>query len=159
MTPEQQTLEGGCACGEVRYRLESAPIFVNCCHCYWCQRESGAAFAVNVIIEASRVSLLRGQPLKVETPSNSGKGQDIFRCPNCFVTLWSNYSAAGDKLHFVRGGTLDNTAVLQPGAHIFIESKQPWVVIPDGQPSFEQYYDRKTLWPAESLERRQRALA
>ncbi|MGI9284894.1 MAG: GFA family protein [Pseudomonadales bacterium] len=96
------TFEGGCTCGAIRYRMESQPLFVHCCHCYWCQRETGTAFALNAMIEADRVTLLQGKPEITLTPSNSGKGQKFWRCPQCRIAVWSNYSGAGEKVHFLR---------------------------------------------------------
>lgn len=150
--------EGGCACGSVRYRMESPPLFVHCCHCRWCQRESGASFAVNALIEADRVTNLRAEPELVQTPSESGAGQVIARCPRCRVALWSNYAAAGPAVKFVRVGTLDNPDLLPPDIHIFTQSKQPWFVIPEDMPSVSEYYDREQYWPQESLARRQAIL-
>ena len=147
-------LDGGCTCRAVRYRLASAPLFVHCCHCRWCQRESGASFALNAMIESDRVVLLDGTPEVVLTPSNSGKGQKIARCPQCRIALWSNYGGAGDVVRFVRVGTLDKPDRLPPDIHIFTASKQPWVVLPPGIPAVEEYYDRTQYWPPESLERR-----
>ncbi len=149
-----EQFEGGCTCRAVRYRMTSRPLFVNCCHCRWCQRESGAAFALNAMIESDRVVLLQGKPQLVDTPSNSGKGQQVFRCPTCQVALWSHYAGAGTRVKFVRVGTLDEPDRLPPGVHIFTASKQPWVVLPEGVPAVPEYYDAKQLWPAESLERR-----
>jgi hypothetical protein len=151
--------EGGCACGAVRYRMTSRPMFVNCCHCRWCQRESGASYALNAIIEADRVEVLSGCPQRVDTPSQSGGGQRYYRCPSCQVALWSNYAGSGDAIRFVRVGSLDDPDRLPPGAHIFTASKQPWVVLGSDLPSFEAFYDRDTTWPEESLARRRAALA
>jgi hypothetical protein len=150
----ETTFEGGCTCGEVRYRMTSGPLFVHCCHCRWCQRETGTAFALNAMIEASRVELISGEPEIVHTPSNSGRGQDIARCQTCRVAVWSHYAGAGSKVCFVRVGTLDEPDRLPPDVHIFTASKQPWVVLPEGAPAVAEYYDLKKLWPAESLERR-----
>ncbi len=155
MSDQEQTYEGGCTCRAVRYRMVSRPLFVHCCHCTWCQRETGASFALNAMIEADRVELLAGEPEMVITPSNSGKGQKIARCPTCRVALWSNYAGAGDRFRFVRVGTLDEPSRLPPDVHIFTASKQPWVVIPEGVPAFEIFYKREEIWPAESLARRQ----
>ena len=146
--------EGGCDCRGVRYRMTGRPLFVHCCHCRWCQRESGASFALNAMIEAARVELLCGEPEMVLTPSESGKGQKIWRCPTCRIALWSNYSGAGDAVRFVRVGTLDRPDEFPPDIHIFTASKQPWVVLPPGTPAVPGYYDRKQYWPPESLERR-----
>jgi hypothetical protein len=147
-------LEGGCDCREIRYRMETPPLFVHCCHCRWCQRESGASFALNALIESDRLTLLAGQPELVDTPSESGYGQKIARCPRCRIALWSHYAGAGALFSFVRVGTLDEPDHLPPDIHIFTVSKQPWVVLPPGTPAVPGYYDREQHWPAESLARR-----
>jgi hypothetical protein len=147
-------LEGGCACGRERYRLRSAPMFVHCCHCTSCQTETGSAFVLNALIEAERVETIAGAAEAVMTPSESGRGQQVWRCPACRVALWSNYGGADDILRFVRIGTLDDPGALPPDVHIYTRSKLPWVRLPDGVPAFEAYYDAKKLWPATSLARR-----
>ena len=152
-------IAGGCDCRHVRYRMETPPLFVHCCHCRWCQRETGASFALNAMIEADRVTLLAGEPELVDTPSASGNGQKIARCPNCRIALWSNYAGAGAAVRFVRVGTLDNPDLLPPDIHIFTASKQPWVVIPPGMPAVPEYYERDKHWPPASLERRRALLA
>ena len=152
-------VEGGCTCRRVRYRMVSSPLFVHCCHCRWCQRETGASFALNALIEADRVEILTGQPQVVDTPSNSGRGQKITRCPKCRIALWSNYAGAGDALRFVRVGTLDDPDRLPPDIHIFTSTKQPWLVLPRGTPAVAEYYERDRYWPAASLERRRALLA
>ena len=151
--------EGGCDCRHVRYRMMGKPLIVHCCHCRWCQRESGAAFALNAMIEADRVQALSGEVVVIDTPSNSGKGQRISRCPKCHLALWSTYAGAGEALRFLRVGTLDDPDPLMPDVHIFTASKQPWVVLPPGVPTFAQYYKSAQVWPKESLERRAAALA
>ena len=154
MDDRDTPLEGGCSCGAVRYRMTGGPLFVHCCHCRWCQRETGASFALNAMIEADRVVLLSGAPEMVATPSESGRGQKIARCPECRVALWSNYAGAGDALRFVRVGTLDEPDRLPPDIHIYTASKQPWVVIPPGVPAVPEYYRARDHWPAASLARR-----
>ena len=154
MKEAEATLEGGCTCRKLRYRLSSEPLFVHCCHCRWCQRETGSAFAINAMIEADRVEVHCGEPEVVLTPSNSGKGQKIARCPECRVALWSNYRGAGDLIRFVRVGTLDSPELLPPDIHIFTSSKLPWVSIPPDKPAMPEYYNLKEHWPPESIERR-----
>ena len=107
------------------------------------------------MIEADRVTLLGAEPELVDTPSESGNGQKIARCPKCRVAVWSNYSGAGPAVRFVRVGTLDNPDRLPPDIHIFTATKQPWVVLPPGTPVMEEYYDAKLHWPADSLARRE----
>jgi hypothetical protein len=139
----------------LRYRLLTAPLFVHCCHCRWCQRESGSAFALNAMIETDRVELLEGQPEMLENPSASGKGQQFARCPQCRIAVWSHYAGAGPLVSFIRVGTLDEPDRLPPDIHIFTSTRQPWVVLGEGIPAMPEYYDRKKYWPVESLERAQ----
>jgi hypothetical protein len=158
-TARLEGLAGGCDCRAVRYRLERAPLFVHCCHCRWCQRESGAAFALNALIESVHLTLLSGAPDAIDTPSASGRGQQIWRCPRCRLALWSHYAGAGARLSFVRVGTLDDPDQCPPDIHIFTASKQPWVQLPEGAPAVAEYYDRKRYWPAASLARRDALMA
>jgi hypothetical protein len=137
----------------VRYCLTDTPLFVHCCHCRWCQRETGSAFALNAMIEADRVRLLAGTPEPLPTPSASGRGQTIMRCPQCRVALWSHYAGAGPSVSFVRVGTLDAPDAFPPDIHIFTASKQPWVQLPLGVLAVDAYYDRATCWPPDALAR------
>jgi hypothetical protein len=146
--------DGGCTCRHVRYRMTSAPLFVHACHCRWCQRETGTAFAHNALIETERVVLMSGSVELVTTPSNSGRGQRIARCPHCRVAVWSHYAGGGDAVCFVRVGTLDDPDRYPPDIHIFTASKQPWVVLPAGVPAVPEYYRSSELWPAAALARR-----
>jgi hypothetical protein len=142
---------GGCSCGAVRYRLTSEPLFVHCCHCLNCQRQTGSAFVINLLIEADRVELLEDEPEPVDVPRDDGSAHRIFRCPTCRIAVFSNYGRP--EIRFVRGGTLDDPSSVAPDVHIYTRSKLPWVTLPDGVPAFDVYYDSKTLWPAASLER------
>jgi hypothetical protein len=143
--------EGGCACGAVRYRLTSDPLFVHCCHCLNCQRQTGSAFVINVLIEADRVELLTGEPQPVAVPRTGGKKQKIWRCPTCQIAVFSQYTSP--RIRFVRAGTLDDPSAVTPNVHIFTRSKLPWVTLPDSVAAFNTYYDTKKLWPTASLER------
>jgi hypothetical protein len=158
MTDEPGSFEGGCACRAVRYRLLSEPLIVHACHCTECQRLSGGAFAVNALIETDRLERVSGEARPVPVTGTSGKPQAIFRCPHCATALWSHYPGAGTKLAFVRVGTLDEPARLPPDIHIFTSTKLPWVELPEGALAVPEYYSAREVWPAESLERRERLL-
>jgi hypothetical protein len=151
-------VEGGCDCRYIRYQLTSAPLFVNCCHCRWCQRETGSAFVLNANIEADRVVLVAGEPQMIETPTQSGYAQIIARCPKCWVAVWSHYASAGPVTRFVRVGTLDDPDLFPPQAHVFVASKQPWVVLSPGVPQFTGFYELEEVWSRESLVRRRALL-
>ena len=152
--PTRVPVEGGCDCRAVRYRMTTKPMIVHCCHCRWCQRETGASFALNAMIEADRVHMLQGEVEVINTPTNSGKGQKIARCTTCKIAVWSNYAGAGDAVRFVRVGTLDEPDRLPPDIHIFTSSKQPWVVLAPGAPAVAEYYKASEMWPDDSLKRR-----
>jgi hypothetical protein len=149
--------EGGCSCGEIRYRLTSEPLFVHCCHCLNCQRQTGSAFVINLLIEADRVELLSGEPQPIDVPRDDGSMQRIWRCPSCQTAIYSQYTSPA--VRFVRAGTLDEPRSVRPDVHIFTKSKVDWVVIPDGMPAFEVFYDARELWPAASRERYAAAMA
>lgn len=145
--------EGGCTCRQIRYRMTAAPLIVHCCHCRWCQRETGSAFALNAMIEIERVELLAGTPEQIDTPSASGKGQQIVRCPHCRVAVWSHYAGAGPGVAFLRVGTLDAPDTAPPDIHIYTASKQDWVQIPAHARAVPEYYDARQDWPEASLAR------
>lgn len=148
---------GRCACNAVRYRLLSAPMFVNCCHCKDCQRQTGSAFVINALIETDRIEITHGKTVPTALPTDSGRVHDVYRCPTCHTALWSDYGGR-PALRFVRVGTLDDPASLPPDAHIFTRSKLPWVVLPDDAKAFDVFYNMEEMWPADSLERRRRIL-
>jgi hypothetical protein len=150
-------LDGGCSCGAVRYRLRSEPLFVHCCHCLNCQRQTGSAFALNVLVEAGRVEIPAGDPRPVDVPRDDGSIQRIFRCPACQVAVFSEYTRP--QVWFVRAGTLDDPSQVSPDVHIFTRSKRDWIVLPESVPAFDVYYDTKALWPPASYERLRAALA
>ena len=148
-----QAIEGGCTCRNLRYRMAAPPMFVHCCHCRWCQRETGSAFVLNAIVEADQIELLGGRVEVIDTPSESGRGQKIHRCPICKIALWSNYAGAGDSIYFVRVGTLDEPDRVPPDIHIFTSSKQSWLTLPTDVPAVPDFYRFKDHWPAESIDR------
>lgn len=148
-----QTVEGGCACGGVRYRMTVPPMFVHCCHCSWCQRETGSAFVVNALVEADRIELLSGRMEVIDTPSESGRGQKIHRCAECKIALWSNYAGAGEAVAFLRIGTLDHPDRFPPDIHIFTSSKQPWVRLPDGATAEPEFYRFRDYWSEKDIAR------
>jgi hypothetical protein len=148
-----KSLSGSCSCGAVAYRLTAPPMFVNCCHCLACQKETGGAFVINALIEASNVKVTKGKPRPVTMPTVSGSPHEIFRCPTCKVALWSDYGRRRVLL-FVRVSTLDKPHAIKPDAHIFTRSKVPWVGLPKDVPAFPVFYDPSKQWSAKSQARR-----
>lgn len=150
---------GGCVCGDIRYEMREAPLFVHCCHCTWCQRETGSAFALNAVIEARHVLVSKGKPEVIVAPSESGNGQTFHRCTTCKLALWSVYSGAGHRFWFLRVGTLDNAGAYPPDIHIYTSTKLPWVALPGDVPCYDAFYRRSEEWPEASLARRKAELA
>ncbi len=149
-------LQGGCACGAVRYELLAKPMRVHCCHCSNCQRQTGSAFVLNAIIETSLIKRLRGRPEPVAVP-RAHAPHDIYRCRKCKVAVWSDYGRR-PQIRFVRVGTLDDPSALKPDMHIYTRAKLPWVKLPQGTPAFREYYVTKKVWPKNSLRRLNTAL-
>ena len=153
--------QGGCSCGFVRYELETPPLITHCCHCRYCQRQTGAAFALNALFDSNKVQLISGSVDNISTPSPSGKGQTIARCPKCRVAIWSSYYMGGikDLIKFIRVGTLDNPDQFPPDVHIYTESKQPWVSLSENSVIHEKFYEFKTTWTIENNALRKNLLA
>lgn len=147
-------MEGGCTCRNVRYRLTGTPLIVHACHCTWCQRETGSAHGLNALYEADRVVHIGAEPELILTPSASGRGQTIARCPICKNAVWSNYPQAGTAVRFVRVGTMDDPAACPPDIHIYTSTKLPWVVLPEGARQSSELYKLEDVWSAEAMERR-----
>lgn len=147
-------MDGRCVCGAVTYRLKDRPLFTHCCHCSWCQRETGSAFAVNALIETERVDL-SGPVAEHVVPSASGKGQILLACADCGTTILSHFGGMGRAMAFVRTGTLDDPGAVPPDIHIFTTTRRPWVILPEGVPAMPEYYRASDHWPAASLERRE----
>jgi len=144
---------GRCSCDEIEYRLTAEPLIVHACHCTWCQRESGSAFALNGMIETRHIELVQGTPVMRELPTASGKGQRVAACPRCGVALRASYHGTGPRFSYVKMGTLDDTASVAPDMHIFTSTKQPWLALSGDVPVFEEFYRRSAVWRPEAYER------
>jgi hypothetical protein len=157
MAKKSETFTGGCTCGHVRYKMNSKPLIVHGCHCRLCQGQSGASFAVNALVEASRVEITKGEVVEVTVESPSGTGQRIARCPKCQVAVWSSYLVFGGNLgelvHFIKVGTLDDPDQFPPDVHIYTSTKQPWVILHPDTQAVDEFYVTSETWPQESLER------
>ncbi|WP_240310843.1 GFA family protein [Altererythrobacter sp. ZODW24] len=156
MIEVSKTTEGGCTCGHVRYQILAKPLIVHCCHCRWCQRQTGSAFAINALVEARNVKLVSGDVEELMVDSPSGNGQNIVRCSICRVAVWSHYYMSGlkERIRFIRVGTLDNPDLMPPEVHIYTSTKQPWVLLANGANAVELFYDYDEIWSPESLDRR-----
>jgi hypothetical protein len=153
-----ETFDGQCFCGKLRYRMHGRPMFIHCCHCRDCQQQTGSAFAVNGLIEAERIERVEGAPVAVAMRTDSGHPHTIYRCDACQSPLWSDYGGRGWLL-FLRMATLDRAAEFMPDVHIYTRSKLPWVALPQGARTFDEYYSTKAEWPAQSIARREAARA
>ena len=147
-----KTLEGGCGCGAVRYRLTDEPIFVNNCHCRLCQRQTGTGSAVNAFIESGKLEQLSGELSEHELATGSGGTQIIVRCATCGTPVWSHYRL-GRKAAAVRVGTLDDPSAVRPDAAIYVADRPAWAPLPEGVPQFETYYNPAELLAPERFAR------
>lgn len=143
--------EGGCSCTKLRFRLNAEPLIVHACHCRQCQRVTGSAFVMNALIRKEEVELLTGDIKRVQFPDTY---HTAYYCPECATYVWSEYrSGRFNECWFVRVGTLDEPDSLPPNVHIFTESKQPWVAIPEDVPSYRKFYRIKDTWTRSSIDR------
>ena len=145
--------EGGCACGEVRYRFTGEPIMVHNCHCRLCQRQTGSTSVVNVFTESENVELLSGELTRHAVPGGSGNLHTIFRCKTCGTAMWSQYPRLGSLMTGFRAGTLDDAGSVTPDVAIFTDFRMPWMTLPEGIPAFGEYYDFREVLSPESQQR------
>jgi len=151
------SLEGGCACRAIRYKLTASPLIVHACHCRDCQRLTGGPFVINIWIEAKFVEAGAAAPKPFRLMGGSGKHHhDVFFCEACGTTLWSRYHIVPGDCLFVRAGTLDMPEAVRPDVHIYTRSKLPWLALPEGVPAFQSSYRIDEVWSAESKERLRR---
>ena len=152
MGKDPTVLKGRCTCNYVQYEITSSPLIVHCCHCRNCQRQSGAAFALNALFDADSVYVSSGETHEIVADTPSGQGQPITRCPKCATAVWSSYYMHGlrEMILFIRVGTLDEPDLFPPDVHIFTTSKQPWVALPPDAISFNEFYEIDEVWPLES---------
>jgi hypothetical protein len=151
------SLEGGCACRTIRYRLTASPLIVHACHCRDCQRLTGGPFVINIWIEAKFVEAGAAAPKPFRLAGGSGKHHhDVFFCQACGTTLWSRYHIVPGDCLFVRAGTLDTPEAVRPDVHIYTRSKLPWLALPEAVPAFQSSYKIDEVWSAESKERLRR---
>jgi hypothetical protein len=148
------TLEGGCACGAIRYTLTDTPMIVHACHCRDCRKQTGGAFVVNLWIERKFVELTGAEPVLFSMPPGpSGQPHEVYACGRCGTHLWSKYHSAPGDTVLLRAGTLDAPEAITPDVHIFTRSKVPWLELPKDARVFPAYYRRSEVWPPESLAR------
>jgi hypothetical protein len=125
-------LAGGCMCGALRYEVRAAPFMIYNCHCTNCQKISGSAFNISVTIAEAALAFTAGEPAKVAWTSDVGSRRWGWFCGGCGSRIANGMSPSSGVLS-LRGGTLDDASWLEPVGDIWVRSKQPWVVIPEGR--------------------------
>lgn len=158
--PVSLPCEGGCTCGQVRYRLLATPLITHGCHCSLCQRQTGTAFAINALVEAENIEVLSGDIESLKVASPSGQGQTITRCATCRVAVWSCYHRheMNERIRFLKVGTLDDPTPFPPDIHIFTSTKLPWLLLPKDVPAVAEFYRIGETWSHDSLARRAKVL-
>ncbi len=131
------TREGGCQCGAVRYRVVGEPVVLAVCHCSECQRQSGSAFGMSLIVPKKSFQILSGETKTFTRKADSGREVECVFCPECGTRVYHVPGLPGDNLN-IKPGTLDDRSWLVPAVHVWTRSKQPWVPIPEGVPCVEE---------------------
>lgn len=128
--------DGGCQCGRVRYRVRGEPLSLAVCHCTLCQRQSGSAFGMSLMVPAESFELLSGELASFTVTCDSGRTKECAFCPACGTRI-HHRGALDPSVVSLKPGTLDDPSGLVPGLHIWTRSRQAWVPIPEGVPCFE----------------------
>lgn len=128
--------EGGCQCGELRYRVEGEPLAVTVCHCTECQRQSGSAFGMSMVLQVDQLRLTQGEPRSFKRDTASGGTTECFFCASC-GTRTHHLPSWIPGLVNVKPGTLDDTGWLEPTLQVWLGSKQPWAPVLAELPSFD----------------------
>ena len=141
--------EGGCLCGSVRYRLSAEPLTCYVCHCTDCQRRTGGAFAISLIVPAAALELTRGTTSPYSATLADGRVKRGQLCTACGTRLWGE-PVRNPAIRVLQPGTLDEPSHFPPVAHIWTRSAQPWVVFPAGVALFakqpEERMQLAKLW-------------
>jgi hypothetical protein len=143
---------GGCGCGAVRYQLSGPPLFTHVCHCSECQRRTGSAFGLTMMIQRTQLEIIQGELKGISVNTDSGTLKTSYFCPACGVHIW-NERDRDSSIYAFRPGTLDNASGIVVGAHVWTCSKQAWVKLDPAIPAFKKMYDRGEVWPPTSLDR------
>ena len=141
-----ETFEGQCQCGEVKYRVVGSAVTLFACHCTECQRQSSSAFGMALWVRDAEVALLRGELKEWVRATPSGRNMACSFCPTCGTRLFHKMLGQ-TRIVSIKPGTLDNSRSLEPVGHIWTQSKQSWVHIPDtslrytgNPPDFDQLF-------------------
>jgi hypothetical protein len=145
-------LQGGCSCGDIRYQLSNAPLFVHACHCLNCQKFCNSAFGITAIVLQCDVALTEGDLVQLVMPS----GRSRWQCASCGESIYVT-SPSHPATALLRPGSLDRVGGLTIDAHIWVKRKQDWISLPNKVPQFDEGYDRNEVWPQVSLERFEQA--
>lgn len=144
---------GTCVCGASSFELEQEPLFTQACHCRHCQRATGSAFMLSLVMEQVNLKLLRGQLKTYDFCGGSGQHYDLNTCADCGTALWANRRGQTRGLAYIRAGTLNDLDGIKPQAHIYTQSKLSWLQLPTDIPAFEGLYRMEQLWPPASIAR------
>jgi hypothetical protein len=131
-------IEGGCLCGQVRYKTDADPIFQGVCHCKNCQKQAGSAFSVVVGLPKEPLELTGELASYADTGDS---GDTVYRrfCPQCGSGIYSEADKRAGMV-ILKAGTLDDTSWLEPTIHVWTESAMPFTVIPEGAMAFPKNF-------------------
>jgi hypothetical protein len=146
--------DGGCLCGQIRYRTLATPSRVTVCHCRFCQRATGGDAMIEPIFRKEDLELVQGTPAVYDHRSaGSGKMVHVNFCPGCGTKLWLAFERFADVVG-VYAGTFDEPDWFEIGAanakHIFLDAARADSIIPAGLPSFREHATTNDGMPCEA---------
>jgi hypothetical protein len=141
---------GSCNCQSVQYTITDAPLFTHLCHCTKCQKRTGSAFVLNIMVFVNDIALTSAAPESYTTITDSGSELTTFACSSCRDILYHTHPEFA-RIVMIAGGTVDDPGWIKPQAHIFVRSKQPWLELSNDIPAYLEMYQLEDTWPQASL--------
>ena len=128
---------GGCQCGSLRYVLTAEPVRVVACHCKECQRQSGSAFGLSMLVTRD-ILTVTGPTKRFTRIADSGNPNTGVFCPECGVRIY-HIPAYAQDMFVLKPGTLDDTSWVRPTHFVWMKSAQGWVPVPEGVTALQEH--------------------
>lgn len=121
---------GRCLCGAVTFETSGDPLATAVCHCSHCQRQSGGAFSVNIVMHESQLKI-NGELKSYDERGENNDDVYVRRkfCPTCGSPIVSELSKTAGVVA-VKAGVLDDTSGVKPTVQVWCVDRQPWVDLP-----------------------------
>ena len=125
------TAQGACLCGAIRFTIGLPTIWVAHCHCTQCQRAHGAAFVTWVGAATERFKC--DDPQGVLRWFASSKEAERGFCSRCGSSLFFRSSSWPGETHIARAN-FSTPLDREPQQHGYYDSRVEWFEVNDALP-------------------------